>query len=260
METRIVSMSSVVVGALAMAVAVSGCFDSGAASLRINEQKYVAPAIESREDFVETALPDWYRGEKPILRFRTDAARDRLWVLTLDGVEVYEVATRRKLTQIALSGWIWVDEQYSCPPDLTLGPKGEALISSNVVPTLWRVDPVTLAASQHDLVLDQDTDRDIGFSGMTYSAEQGIFFAVSNLHGSLWRIDPLLKRAQKIPISTPVPSACSLSLRAHGVQRKSTRLVGLCVHGVKDGRAADLALLLAADQRSGYVVAGACAG
>ncbi len=146
--------------------------------------------------------------ERPALRSQPDAARGRLWTMTRDGVDLYDVKTGWKLAQIALPGWIWVGERYACPPALAIGPRGEAVITSNVVPTLWRVDAVTLVVSQHDLVLDEDKGRDIGFTGLVYSARQRTYYAVSAMHGSLWRIDPLLKTAQRVPLPAPLPKTC----------------------------------------------------
>ena len=73
-------------------------------------------------------------------------------------------------------------------------------MTSNVLPVLWKIDPTTLAVSVHRVELDADTDKDVGFSGLVYSERNGAYFAVSELHGSLWRIDPLLRRAQKVSI------------------------------------------------------------
>ena len=170
-----------------------------------------------------------------------------------------DAKTRTKVASIALPHWTWLNEQFSCAPELALGPGGEVLVSSNIVPTLWRVDPETLTVSEHELTLDADAGRDIGFTGMAYSRQQGAFFAVSSFGGSLWRIDPLLRRAQKIPLSTPIQNACSLTMRFQGVQQRNVRLVSLCVRAGKDGRTTDLTLLMAADQRSAYVNAGSCA-
>src|SRR5204863_2390370 len=132
-----------VLGALAIAIAVAGCFESGATSVGIGEQKSVAAAGEPREDPAERALPDWVRSDQPILRYQLDVVRDRLWVLTPEGVELYDAATRGKIAHISLPDWLWAGEPYSCAPDLALGPRGEALVSSNVVPKLWRIDPVS---------------------------------------------------------------------------------------------------------------------
>jgi len=73
---------------------------------------------------------------------------------------------------VPLPGWLYAGEPYGCAPDLALGPKGEALISSDVVPVLWRVDPETLAVTQHTPWLDADADKDIGFTALAFSREQ----------------------------------------------------------------------------------------
>lgn len=251
-----------VLSVVAIMAALAGC-ESGAAPRNAVEPQGGATASELREEVAETregTAPDWYRGGQPVLRHRIDAARDRLWVLTREGVELYNVNTREKVAHIALPRWTWAGAPYSCSPDLALGPRGEALVTSDVLPKLWRVDPVTFSVSEHEPVLDADGQRDVGFTGLTYSPDQGVFFAISSFHGSLWRIDPQLGRAQKIPLSSPVADACSLTLRFRGVQQRNARLVGLCVRGVKGGRRADLALLLAPDQRSATVTSGSCAG
>jgi hypothetical protein len=134
----------------------------------------------------------------PILRVQVDAARDRIWILTRNGVDIYDFKTQKATRHISLPDWHWAGEPFGCSPDLAPGPRGEALISSDVVPTIWRVDPATLAASKHELALDADADKDVGFSGLAYSTEQGVWLGVSCFHGSLWRIDPSLRRAQKM--------------------------------------------------------------
>lgn len=209
----------------------------------------------------EDPLPHWVSGSQPVLRHRKDAERGRLWILTAGGVEAYDIDSRAKVAQSAIPGWVWADEPYGCAsPELVLGPKGEALISSNVLPRLWRVDPVNFAVSEHELTVDTDVDKEIGFSAMTYSAQQGVYFAVSNFHGSLWRIDPLLRRAQSIPLSSPVPNVCASALQVRTARPYGARLAGLCVRRVQHGRTAEWALKFAPDQRSAYVHAGACTG
>ncbi len=231
-----------VLGVVAMTVAISGC-DSDAASSGV-----------PRTSVVESISQSWYRDERPILRHQNDAARGRQWVLTADGVELYELSTGEQLAQIALPDWQWVGRQYACPPDLALGPDGEAVISSNVVSTLWRIDPVTLAASKHDLALDEDTGRDVGITALAFSTQQGAYFAVSAAHGSLWRVDRRLARAQRIPLSEPLPKSCTLAIPPRDPDRRAIRAVGLCVRG-KEG---DWTVAFAPDQRFGYVRAGQC--
>ena len=229
-------------GVMAMMVAVSGC-DSDAASSSV-------PAAS-----VTKSIPqDWYRGEQPMLRYQVDEARSRIWVLTPVGVALYEASTGEQIAEVPLPGWIWVGEKYACSPDLAIGPRGEAVISSNVVPTLWRVDPVTLVASRHDLAIEDDGGRDIGITALAYSAQQGAYFAVSPSQGSLWRIDPLLRRAQSVPLSEPLPKSCTLAIPQREPDRRAIRAVGICVRS-EEG---DWTVAFAPDQRFGYVRPGQC--
>ena len=143
------------------------------------------------------------------VRYRTDPARNRVWVLTSEGLSLRIGGSTGNLVAVALPSWQWVAEPYGCPPDLALGPDGEVVVTSNIVSTLWRIDPDSLAVSTHEPVLDADSDKDVGFSGLEYSSEHGMFIAVSDIHGSLWRIDPLLRKAHKVPQSAPVREAAS---------------------------------------------------
>ena len=137
------------------------------------------------------------------IRHRSDAARERVWVLNHDGVSIVDLAKATRVA-VALPDWLRIGAEHGCLPDLALGPNGEALITSNVVPTLWRIDADSLAVSVHRPVLDADTDRDIGFSGLVYSARHAAYFATSYPHGSVWRIDGRLERASKLPLSEDV--------------------------------------------------------
>lgn len=238
-------MSSYFTLVLAAAM-LAGC--DGFASRRMQEPENSASQTKAAEVLAQVAPPAWYEGELPILRFQVDTARQRGWILTRMGVLIFDFTTRQTIGHVALPDWHWAGEKFSCPPDLALGPKGEALISSNVVPTLWRVDPVTLAVSKHELAIDADTDKDVGFTGLAYSAEQGVLFAVSDF-GALWRIDPLFRRAQKIALSDPLPKACGVAVRT-----TMSRLVGLCVHGEQGGWSVNLA----PDGRFGHVIAPSC--
>ena len=157
---------------------------------------------------ISDAAPVSIKADQAVVKIRhqADQARGRIWVLTGSGVVVFDVAAPRPLRRVALPGWMWAGEPYGCLPDLAIGPKGEALVSSDVEPTLWRVDPDTLQVSRHALALDADTDKDIGFSELRYSAEENAYIAVSTFHGSVWRIDASLGRAQKVAqAAAPAP-------------------------------------------------------
>jgi hypothetical protein len=142
------------------------------------------------------------------IRHQADEARGRIWVLTRSGVVIFDATSSRPIRRVTLPGWVWAGEPYGCLPGLALGPKGEAMVSSDVVPTLWRVDPETFEVNEHALALDEDTDKDIGFSKLEYSVEKNAYYGVSGYYGSVWRIDPLLGRAQKVAQAASQQNGC----------------------------------------------------
>jgi hypothetical protein len=238
-----------IVAVLAAAM-LAGC-DSGltARGESLDKEELRGSAQNRSAEVLAQPVPlAWHEGKLPILRYQTDRVRERGWILIPMGVLVFDLKTRQATGYVPLADWQWVGEEYSCLPDLALGPKGEALISSNVVPTLWRIDPETLAVSKHELALDADTDKDVGFTGLAYSAEKEAFFAVSDL-GSLWRIDLLFRQARKIPLSAPIPKACGVAIRT-----TIHPYFGLCVRG----RQRDWTINIAPGGRSGNVIARSC--
>src|SRR5262245_10931414 len=128
---------------------------------------------------------------QPGARYQVDAARERIWWLTPAGVFLRDARSPERIA-VSIPGWQWAGEPFSCGPALALGPGGEALVTSDVASTVWKIDPETLAVSVHALALDADTDKDVGYTGLAYSHEHAAFFAVSGIQGSLWRIDPSL--------------------------------------------------------------------
>src|SRR6185503_99416 len=98
------------------------------------------------------------------LRTVHDAARNRTWVLEGDGLYLQEGALKKRFV---LPGWTYVKEAYACAPALAIDAQGAAVISSNVVSRLWRVDPAS-GVTVHEPVLDADSDKDVGFTGLTY--------------------------------------------------------------------------------------------
>jgi hypothetical protein len=195
----------------------------------------------------------WPQLQLPNGRYQIDPARNRVWLLTQEGVFVYDLSRPERIA-LSLPEWLLVDTSYACPPDLALGPGGEAVVTSNILPTLWRIDPDTLAVSVHPLALDADTDKDVGFSGLAYSPQHGAFLAASYAHGSLWRIDPQLKGAQKIQLSAPIPEPCGLALQSRSSQQPLSRVAELCVR-TPDGA---WSVVISRDWRSAYVSAARC--
>ena len=202
---------------------------------------------------VSKATHDAGQFQLPNGRYQIDPERNRLWLLTHEGVFVYDFSKPERIA-LSLPDWLLVDPSYGCLPDLALGPRREAVITSNILPTLWRIDPDTLAVSVHPLVLDADTDKDVGFSALAYSSRHGAFLAASYAHGSLWRIDPLLKGAQKISLSAPVPEACGLAVRPRRSEQALGRRADVCVRTPHGG----WSVVFAGDWRSAYVSAVPC--
>ena len=124
-------------------------------------------------------------------------AGGRTWSLTRDGVSL-QVADKPKRISVALPGWHWAGAPYGSSPDLAVGPQGEAIVTSDVVPVLWRIDPETLSVSVHPLTLESDTGMDIGFTRLVYSREHDAYVGISGPLGSLWIIDRALARARKL--------------------------------------------------------------
>ena len=178
-------------------------------------------------------------------RHRAQPERARAWVLDAGGLFLEQAGKPRR--PFRLADWTWAGQPYACAPDIAIGPRGEVIVTSNVVPVLWKIDPDTLAVSVHRLQLDADADKDVGFSGLAYSERDGAYFAVSELHGSLWRIDPTLSRAQKIALSEPARGACALSMQG---EERLSRFTRLCLQGKS--------VSLSPDQRSAYVQSTGC--
>jgi hypothetical protein len=130
----------------------------------------------------------------PLLRIVLDPSREQSYGMTREGVLIQ---ARGVHTVVALPGWLWVGAPH-CTPDLALGPKGEVIITSNVVPTLWKIDPQTFRVTVHPLRLDTDDGKDVGFAAIAYSAEQAAFVAYSEVQRSVWKIDPLMTGAVKV--------------------------------------------------------------
>jgi hypothetical protein len=126
------------------------------------------------------------KGGREALRIRIDAARSRQWVLTLDGVRVYDARTRALIREIALPGWSVA--RILCHPDLALDRSGSALVSSNIEPKLWRIDGDSFEVGMREIRLNEREKWDVGFGALAFSSE-GTLFGLTYRGGTLWRVD-----------------------------------------------------------------------
>ena len=147
-------------------------------------------------------------------RVERDAVRDRIWAIDDGAVMLYDGRTRTLVKKIVLPDWTYVIDKYSCSPDLAVDWAGNVLVSSNVMPALWRIDAETLAVNRIDIVLEYDNDKDVGFTGLL-SVSANELFAISAIHGSLWRIDLHSRSGAKLDLPTPVKGACALGFANH---------------------------------------------
>lgn len=120
------------------------------------------------------------------LRVRSDPDRNRLWVLRLDEVEIYDLAGRTLIRRIALPPWSVA--RGLCSPDMALDRTGSAFIASNAHPSLFRVDGTSFRLEEREVRLRGREDWSIGFGALGFGAD-GALLGLVAFGNSLWRID-----------------------------------------------------------------------
>lgn len=161
-----------------------------------------APTAQSASEGdarLDQSAPAYWLATRPyVVRAKMDARHGRIWALHADGVDLFHATGGAKVASIRLPGWTWAGEPYACPPDVAVGPGGDAFVTSNVTPALWRIEPTSLEVTRHELVIDERRGREVGFSSLTYASAENAFYAVGAFDGSLWRIDAHSLRAEAI--------------------------------------------------------------
>jgi hypothetical protein len=151
-------------------------------------------------------------------------------------VIVYDLRARRKI-EVRLPNWRWILVPDACTPDLALGPSGEAVITSSVYPTLWTIDPDTLAVTVHRLALPAAEAKEVGFCSLVYSHENASFFAVGS-DGYLWKLDRDMQDVRRIGLSTPMTGTYDLSVQPG--RDGGQAAVKLCAHAPHASWSVDL--------------------
>jgi hypothetical protein len=177
----------------------------------------------------------------PRTRHQLDTQRNRIWVLDRDGAYLYDLAAPDRARHVPLPSWQSVGEPSGCAPALALGPRGEVLVSSDVMRSVWRIDPDSTHVTEHELTLDADVDKEVGFSALAYVSEQRIYIGFSHFHGTLWRIDPASREAHRIALDAPLSRACGIAITARGQPRRKGARAQLCVETVDGITGVDLA-------------------
>ncbi len=178
--------------------AIAGCGNNEKRSQNSSEGRAVSADL--RQDTRGTS-------ERDVLRVREDVLRNRLWVLTLDEVRVYNTATtgKRLIRKIALPNWSVVGFRNVCMPDIALDRAGTAYISSNGQARLWRIDADRFDLKNYAISFDESEGRDIGFGALAFAAD-GTLFARTTPGGLLWKIDITKASAIMIGVNKQRPS------------------------------------------------------
>jgi hypothetical protein len=148
-------------------------------------------------------------GLHAVVRAKSDAARGLRWELGWGAVFAYEEASGRFIRRISLADASFSGARGACRPALLLSRSGAVIVSSNIEPVLWRIDPVTFEVRRYDIVPDSDRSKDFGFSALAWDANEKVLYAASAMMGTLWRIDLDAATATKISWSPRIRGECA---------------------------------------------------
>jgi hypothetical protein len=174
-----------------------------------NEGNPTQGATAGRADNNKALLEKYYgTNERNALRIRTDTARNRLWVLGLDDVRVFDTTKQQLMRKVVLPNRSVA--RFICPPDMVLDDSGSAIISSNVQARLWRIDADSFEVKQHEIRLQGREQWDTGFGALAFAAD-GALYALTSSAGSLWKIDLGKASAGMIKPDNPPSRACAFT-------------------------------------------------
>jgi len=151
--------------------------------------------------------------ERDALRTRNDPGRNRTWVLTLEGVRIYDANNGRLARIVALPNWIVA--RVMCQPDIVFDGSGAAIISSNLETKLWRIDADTFVVTEREIVLVGKEKWDTGFGALAYAPE-GLLLALTSSAGSLWRVDLDKGIARMVEPAAPPSNRCEIGIQPQG--------------------------------------------
>ena len=208
-----------------------GCSDALLRRHRSNKDRYEV----ATQDIASygALLKAHEHGQQRALRVKVDAARNRLWVLGLEHVYVYDITGKQLIRRVVLPNRSVAG--FVCSPDMALDRSGSAFISSNVESRLWKIDAEDFSIKQHEIRLHAGEGRDIGFGALTFAAD-GTLFALTAYASSLWRIDIANSSANEVELSERVLNACTLNTPRETVQGAQQHAVVLCAAAENDSR------------------------
>jgi hypothetical protein len=146
-------------------------------------------------------------------RIRRDPMRNRIWLLGLDAVSIYDGQSKRLIRSIKLPGWSVA--RFACDPDIVLDRSGSAIVSSNVQPRLWRIDAASFEVSEHPVKLEGRERWDVGFGALVV-ARDGTLLALTSVSESYWSIDLDRGTARMVAPGTVPMSICGVNIPPSG--------------------------------------------
>ena len=186
-----------------------------------NQSKLVSGSSAMQPDAARLQLTSFGIDEREALRAKKDPLRDRVWVLSLDDVRVYDGATKSLIRRISLPGWSVVSDV--CMPDLALDANGSAVISSNAHPVLWMIDGQRFDLKEIEIALKGRESWAMGFGALVY-APNGSLLALTSMGNSLWTIDIASASAKLVGLYEPPLDACAVPLRAINENSSPSRI------------------------------------
>ena len=128
--------------------------------------------------------------ERDAIRIRKDALRNRLWVLTLDEVRIYDSTGKKMqlIRKVVLPNWSVVGFRHVCMPDMALDQAGSVYVSNNGQARLLRIDANSFVLEDYVISFQGKERWDIGFGALAFDAT-GTLLARTTPGGVLWKID-----------------------------------------------------------------------
>jgi len=173
-----------------------------------NEGNPARSSPAARADSNDLRLQAYGIVEQDAIRIRKDTARNKLWVLGLDDVRVFDTTKKQFIRKIVLPNWSVA--RFICAPEMVLDSSGSALISSNVQSRLWRIDADSFEVKQHEIRLQGREQWDTGFGALAFAAD-GVLYALTSSAGSLWKIDVAKASATLIELKGPPLLGCAFT-------------------------------------------------
>jgi hypothetical protein len=204
MSNSIVSIRSGLI-TFSLVAAMTGCHDVGSPAQR---------SLAGRPDHAGARLDFYGIVERDAIRIRKDVLRNRLWVLTLDEVRVYDSTgvKMQRIRTVALPNWSVVGFRQVCPPDMALDQAGSAFISNNGQARLLRIDANRFDLKDYDIRFQGKERWDMGFGALAFDAT-GTLLGRTTPGGLLWKIDidkgsaVMIEPDRKLPVNECVVTA-----------------------------------------------------